>query len=123
MNGARSLLDSNVILGLIKGHEPAVSMVRQHGSETLQFAYSSISRMEVLGFPAITTEEETAIAAMLGRLQHLPVTMAIEDAAISLRRAHKIRLPDAIILATAQIHRLTLLTLDRELLSLSKAQP
>lgn len=123
MNGAKSLLDSNVILGLIKGYEPALAIVRQHGTETLQFAYSSISRMEVLGFPAITGAEESAIASMLNRLQHLPITLAIEDAAIRLRRVHKIRLPDAVILATAQVHQLTLLTLDRELLSLSNAQP
>ena len=55
MNGAKSLLDSNIILGLIKGHEPAVALVRQHGSDTVLYAYSSISRMQVFGYPAFTS--------------------------------------------------------------------
>ncbi len=34
---------------------------------------------------------------------------------ISLRKKHKIKLPDSIILATAEVHGLKLLTLDQKL--------
>ncbi|WP_066803589.1 PIN domain-containing protein [Moraxella oblonga] len=45
----------------------------------------------------------------------LPITDDILECTIALRRAYKIKLPDALILATAKTHQLTLLTLDEKL--------
>ncbi len=50
------------------------------------------------------------------------VEEAVERQAIRLRRTSHCKLPDAIIAATAQVHQLTLLTLDQQLEKLA-AQP
>lgn len=45
----------------------------------------------------------------------------IENAVVALRRTRKLKLLDAMIAATAQVHELTLLTLDRDLLAVAQA--
>lgn len=85
------------------------------GTNPQHYAYSSITRMEALGFPAITAEEETAIAGLLESLTHFAISSEVETTTIRLRRQHKIKLPDAIIVATAAVHGLKLLTLDQDL--------
>jgi len=59
--------------------------------------------------------------AALGVLTYLPIDSTVEDAAISLRRQRRIKLPDAVIAATALTHRLQLLTLDEGLRSVMMA--
>ena len=73
--------------------------------------------MELLGFQGITREEETLIRQKLDRLTYLPLTENIENVVIDLRQARKIKLPDAIIAATALCSGIELLTLDQHLLS------
>jgi predicted nucleic acid-binding protein len=71
--------------------------------------------MEILGFSGIEREEEALIRQRLERMTYLPITRAIEDIAIDLRQARKIKLPDAVIAATAICAGLSLLTLDQHL--------
>ncbi len=78
---------------------------------------SAITRMELLGFQNITKVEEALISQKLDRLTYLPLTENIENAVIGLRQARKIKLPDAIIAATALCLGLELLTLDQHILS------
>jgi predicted nucleic acid-binding protein len=113
MNGIKYLPDTNIIIGLLKGRTEAVKILE--GINITECAYSAVTRMELLSFHGITTEEETAIQKLLERMTHLSITSAIEDAAIKIRRKHRLKLPDAIIAATAKIHGLTLLTLDKAL--------
>jgi len=49
----------------------------------------------------------------------LPLSQTIEEYTIMVRRSKKVKLPDALILATAKVHGLTLLTLDQRLETLS----
>jgi predicted nucleic acid-binding protein len=68
--------------------------------------------MELLGYPGITTDEDSLIRQRLAKLTYLAITTEIEDKAIDLRRARRVKLPDALIASTAMIHGLTLLTMD-----------
>lgn len=115
MDGVKFLLDTNVVLGIVKQRREAVACLEMGGANPQQYAYSSITRMEALGFPAITAEEETAIDGLLGCLTHLAISSEVETTTIRLRRRHKIKLPDAIIVATAVVYDLKLLTLDQDL--------
>ncbi len=49
---------------------------------------------------------------MLGEIE---LDLRIEEAVISIRQVRKLKLPDAIILGTALVNRLELLTLDKAL--------
>lgn len=109
------MLDTNVIIGILKGTEAALVLVQNKGAGIGVCAYSSVTRMELLSFPDLTADEEQAIVGLLGLLDYCPITPAVENAAIALRRAHRLKLPDAIVAATAQVNGLELLTLDKRL--------
>lgn len=78
-------------------------------------AVSQITRIELLSFPLLTDEDEAEILRFLSAVTVLPLDGKVESTAISLRRRARMKLPDAIILATAQVHGLALLTLDERL--------
>jgi len=113
MNGINYLLDTNIIIGLLKGNSQAVNLTQ--GINLSVCAFSAITRMELLGFVGITDHEERTVKALLDRMTHLSLTSAIEELTIQFRRQHRTKLPDAIIAATAQAHGLELLTLDKKL--------
>jgi len=112
MNGVKFLLDTNMVIGLLKGSEPAMMLAEKTGFEMSQSAVSQITRMELLGYPKITPHDENMILAFLKECHVSLITESIETKAIELRRSGKFKLPDAIVAATAIIDQLTLLTLD-----------
>lgn len=115
MSGTKWLLDTNVVIGLLKKQSAAVVLAEAQQLELSQTAVSQISRMELLGFPGLVSEEETAILDFLQNCRIIFIDEVVERQAIRLRRASQCKLPDAIIAATAQVHQLTLLTLDQRL--------
>jgi predicted nucleic acid-binding protein len=115
MNGIKYLLDTNIIIGLLKGNEQAVSITR--GINLSACAFSAITRMELLGFPDITEHEYQAISTLLSGMTHLALTTAIEDETIRLRRQRRLKLPDAVIVSTAITYNLKLITLDKQLIT------
>lgn len=115
MNGIDYPLDTNFILGLLKSSPDTLALINERQIESHQCAYSAITRMELLGFPGITRAEETLIRHKLARLTYLPITLIVEDVAIRLRRTRKVKLPDAIIAASALVVGAEVLTFDRQL--------
>ena len=78
--------------------------------------------MEVLGWSGMTEIQEQFANRLLATMLHLPITHDVEDETIALRRRRKVKLPDAIIAATAASNRLQLLTLDQGLQSVVTEQ-
>jgi len=118
MSGTKLLLDTNFIIGLLKSDPAVLAEVSTRTVAIAECSYSAITRMELLGFPGISRDEESIIRQKLERLRYLPLTRAIEDVVISLRQARKIKLPDAVIAATAICAGAELLTLDKHLQSI-----
>jgi predicted nucleic acid-binding protein len=124
MNGIKFLLDTNFVLGLLKATPEVVEKVSQLDILASSCGYSSVTRMELLGYPNITIDEEQLIADRLSKFTYLPITIEIENLAIALRRTRRVKLPDALVASTAIHHGLELMTLDKALLSLvSQAVP
>ena len=113
MSGVKFLLDTNIILGILKETETAKTKVEDIPFEAC--CYSAITRMELLGYPGILAEEAEQIQNMLSYLAYLPLDKTIEDKVIALRNQRKCKLPDAIIAATALVNDLKLITLDKKL--------
>ncbi len=109
------LVDSNIVLGLVKGHAEAGDILKD--IKLYQCAFSSVTRMELLGYTGITENEIAVISALLSQMLPLQIDHTIENKTIALKQQHKIKLPDAIILATALVNELELLTLDKRLAS------
>ena len=107
------LLDTCFILGLFKGNEQVLALM-QHISP--QDCYVSvINRIELLGYHGITPHDELELSNFLNEMTQLPLSQLVENKAISVRKRHKIKLADSIVLATALAHELQLLTLDNRL--------
>lgn len=115
MSGVEYLLDTNVLIGLLKQHAPAIALLDQHAVTLEQAGYSAVTRMELLSFPGLQTTEREAIKRLLDNLTYYPINRAVEDEAIETRGQRQLKLPDALILATAQVNQLTLITLDERL--------
>lgn len=116
MNGIKWLLDTNMVIGLLKAYAPAVALAEAQGLDLEHSSVSQITRMELLGFPGLTTEEEMTIQDFLGSCRVILLDEMIEHKAIELRRSGHFKLPDAIVAASAITCGLRLLTLDRRLL-------
>ena len=122
MNGNKYLLDTCFILGVYQRSEPAMALLANETIQVKECAISVISRMEILGFSGLTMSDEYNLTTLIKQLILLPLTAQIETETIRLRKANKIKLPDAIILATANVHSLQLITLDKQLLATSSLQ-
>jgi len=115
MNGKINfLLDTNIVLGFLNGHE-AISRLFQNHLTGKKLAVSQITRLELLGYPGINSNEEKILNQFLDLVDVLPLNDLVADKTISLRRTTRLKLPDAIIAATAMVNELTLVTCDNNL--------
>jgi predicted nucleic acid-binding protein len=113
------LFDTNVIIyhlnGVLKYNE---YFDKQFLSNNMVYI-SIITRMELLSFSEISNEEEKIIHDLLNQFQILPLLPEIEMQSILIRKKNKIKLPDAIILASAKYTNSVLITEDKQLKDLS----
>jgi len=73
-------------------------------------AISVITKIETLGFPFQNKEEYKLLLEICGQLKIIPLNDLIVEETITLRKLYKIKLPDAVIYATALVESLPLLT-------------
>ncbi len=116
-SGIKYLLDTHVIIGLYERNPSVLALLQTKQITIKECAYSSITRMELLSYPALTAMDKAAIESLLERMAYLAITPDIEDETIAFRYVHKTKLPDSIIAATTKYHQLELLTLDKKLAS------
>jgi predicted nucleic acid-binding protein len=117
------VLDTNAVLAIIKGAAiPAAMAERIRRARNF---VSVITRIELFAFSglaaqdAVASAEETKIRLFLKKCRVVPLNKKAEREAILLRRAKpKLRLPDAIIAATAVVLHATLITNDDDILRL-----
>ncbi len=105
MSGNSALLDSNIIIYLSKREIP-LSFLDQFDEHYI----SVITYMEVLGYKFRDAEEEEFIRNILGVFRILYIDQKIADMTIEIRKEAHIKLPDAIIAATAKVTNLNLIT-------------
>ncbi|MEK7990868.1 MAG: type II toxin-antitoxin system VapC family toxin [Thiotrichaceae bacterium] len=116
---AKYLLDTNIVLGVLKEHAKVQAFFKSNVLNNPTRFISEITRMELLAHPHITSDEETAIHAFLVYIETLPINRVVTNRVVQLRRSKpNIKLPDAIIIATALEYHLTLATCDENLTGL-----
>jgi len=109
MSGNKILADTNVIVALGEGHPEASKSI-----QGFDVYLSRISCIELLSFPGIDSEYEIWVRQIITECTIIELEGAISEAAILVRRNKKLKLPDAIIAATAQILDLPLVTFDKD---------
>ena len=75
---------------------------------------SIITQIEALSWIAADKNKEKIVRTFVNDANVLGLTVAIVNRCVMIRRSQKIKVPDAIIAATAIIHNLTLITSDRD---------
>ncbi|NOQ36064.1 MAG: PIN domain-containing protein [Methylococcaceae bacterium] len=98
-------LDTNTIIYLLDGK---LDEALPDGS----FYTSIISELELLSFAALTESKRHEIQRFLKVTQQINLTEAVCKKTIQLRCQHKLKLPDAIIAATAIVQESVLLSND-----------
>lgn len=104
------LLDTNIVIYYLKAALPPKAMQLLHTIVDEQPILSIIAKIELLGFVSRNKEEQGITNLFVESSLILNLDEAIVSQTIALRKQHHIKLPDAIIAATAIVHNLTLLT-------------
>jgi predicted nucleic acid-binding protein len=100
----KALFDTNILIDYLNAVPQAREELARYEARSISF----ISWMEVLvGAPQ---EVEQATRAFLSRFTLAGLDDRIAERAVDLRRRHRIRLPDAIIWATADVGGMLLVT-------------
>jgi predicted nucleic acid-binding protein len=99
------LLDTCILLDHLNGCVEATAFLR----DVEDPAISQVTWIEVL-VGARNEVEELALKGLLSTFEVLPVDDEVAEAAVRLRRVRRLKIPDAIILATARVHGRTLAT-------------
>ena len=101
----KALFDTNILIEYLLGRADAKAELARHSARLI----SIVTWMEVLA-GARDAADEDVIEMFLRDFTLVPVTKPIARAAVTLRRARRIRLPDAIIWASAQAESALLVT-------------
>lgn len=102
-------IDSNIFIYAAAGKPEAVDILSE-AVAGLWSGYSIITRIEVFGYKSFEINEEMKLTRMLSCFHECEVTGLIVDKAIELRKSDSIKIPGAIIAASAIIQDATLIT-------------
>ncbi len=94
------VFDSNILIYYLNRTLPHAARVQVDRWITEGAAISIITRIEVLSFP-MTADERQQAEELLAQFDETPLQEAIVQRTIALRQQHRIRLPDAVIAASA----------------------
>lgn len=99
------LLDTNVALYLLGGRLAESIPAGSYG-------VSVITEMELLSWPSLTTQDEKKVRAFLAQVTICELTPSIRVRAVQLRKEARLKLPDAVVCATAMEFGVELWTND-----------
>lgn len=108
MAGVKAVFDTNILIDHLQG----VPAAREELGRFDDRAISVVTWAEVLvGAPS---DLETETRAYLGTFEVVALGLDVAERAVAIRRAHRIKLPDAVIWATAQVRGALLVTRNRK---------
>src|SRR5712691_5213679 len=113
----RCLLDTNAVVSLLRGHGELLAVTKQ----ARWVGISIITEIEFLAFSGLGQDDAQLFAEFLRRVTVIDLAQhdsPLLERVIALRRNHRLRLPDAVVAASALIHDACLVTADRQLLGL-----
>jgi len=105
--GQTFLMDTNVVIGYLSNLLPPSNALP---IDSLPAIISVITRIELLGWYNATPSQLSKLQPFMDNAQIYSLNEEVVLQTINLRQQHKIKLPDAIIAATAILYSHTLLT-------------
>lgn len=108
MNGTKVLIDTNIALYLFKG-DKNIEFSLQDSEAYVSF----INQLELLGHKNISAKELEWMELFLEECNIIEFNEGIRKITIDLRRKYSIKLPDAIIAATAIFLNIPIISADK----------
>jgi len=104
----KALLDTNAVIYLQKG---LLSQPLPKG----HYAISTITEMELLSYHGLDLPQEQWLLRFIESITVIELNQRIKKQTIHLRKNHRLKLPDAIITASAIEYGFTLITHDKKM--------
>lgn len=108
VNIITAVFDTNILIDYLSGKDQAKEVLEYYKNRVI----SRISWMEVL--VGTSSDEEERIKQFLESFTIAELTPEICEIAINIRKQHRVKLPDAVIWATAKSYRGILITRDNK---------
>jgi hypothetical protein len=113
MSGHRYLLDTNAVIALLQGNEKILRLLRS----ARWIGISIMTYLEFLSYPAIKENDKRCFNDLIQRIDIINLEKDendLLDFIVALRQKFRIKMPDAIIAATAITHKAILVTADKQ---------
>jgi len=102
----RSVFDTNILIDYLWGRKQAVEIIKNAEKPII----SIVTFIEVMA--GVKKDKEKSVRKFLESFESVDVTSEIAEIAIKIRRQTRLKLPDAIIWATAKTREVILITRD-----------
>ena len=109
MNGIKIVCDTNPLIYLLDGNRNIAQFLNGR-----QIYLSVITELELLGKQNLSIQENEIIESLLDECFVIDINQEIKHIYREIKQQHNIKLPDAIIAATAIYLDMPLLTFDKE---------
>jgi predicted nucleic acid-binding protein len=116
MNGNNYLPDTNIIVYALKGTPSVIPYLED------DCFISVVTEIEILGVEGLGKREMSIRQSAIDYCTIIPLTNSVKNEAIRLKQQFKIKLPDAIIAATALVEGYVLITADKGFKKFSSLQ-
>ena len=109
MNGNKLFVDTNILIYLLQGDSDIANILDEK-----DLVISVISDLEIKSFPKLSTADAKIIDSLINDCQVINLNEDIKRLAIEFRKSRKLKLPDAIVAASAHYSKLPLFTADKD---------
>ena len=109
------LLDTNALIALLQGNRELMTLTQSAD----WLGVSVINVLEFLGFDGLTEQDRLLFQQFVSRVTVIDVAHnndALMTHITALRKSRALKLPDAIVMASASVHQATVITNDAQLL-------
>ena len=103
-------LDTNCLIYYFKGEKKIVELLQKLISENTALFISIVTKVEILSYPEITAREIEIFNEIMKNIILIDFDDKLSNFVIEIKRKYKLKLPDAVIGATALYTNSTLIT-------------
>lgn len=109
MGLVNTLIDTNIALYLLGGDKKLANLL-----DDIVIHLSFVSELELLSYPDLSENDQKEIAKFIDECVVIDINHRIKKKTISIRKVASLKLPDAIIAATAISEQLSFISADKD---------
>lgn len=110
MSGNNLFIDTNIIIYFLSGDDTLTELL-----EGKPIFISVITKLELLSYGEISSRDQLRLEKFIAECSIVDLNADVQQAAIAIRKKYKLKLPDSIIVASAQYVDLPLISADKSL--------